>query len=93
LEFRGRIIKQYSGLFGEPEEQEADQKSEEDFSERGQFTKQWGWYQSIYAVAKGDITRYEEVTGYGLHKCLTYLTFVKQKNEIEQREFNRKLKR
>jgi hypothetical protein len=44
---------------------------------------------AIYAVAKGDISRYDEVTGYGLHKCLTYLTFEKQKTEIEQREIQR----
>jgi hypothetical protein len=40
-------------------------------------------------VAKGDISKYDEVTGYGLHKCLTYLAFEKQKTEIEQREIQR----
>ena len=68
-------------------------KHEQDFSERGQFNKQWGWYTSIYAVAKGDITRFDEVTTYGLHKCLTYLTFEKQKQDIEARELKRIQKR
>jgi len=70
-----------------------EQKAEEDYSERGQFAKQWGWYTSIYAVAKGDITKFDEVTGYGLHQCLTYLSFEKQKTEIEQREFNNRMKK
>ena len=89
LSFRERVIKQYPVLFGDADDKEAEQKAEEDFSERGQFAKQWGWYTSIYAVARGDITKFDEVTGYGLHQCLTYLTFEKQKTEIEQRELNR----
>jgi hypothetical protein len=90
LEFRKRIINSYDGLFGEGSEDE--QESISDFSETTQFGKQWGWYQSIYAIAKGDITKFDEVTRMGLLKCLTYLTFEKQKNEIEQRQLN-KLKR
>ena len=63
-----------------------------DFSETSQFQKQWGWYQSIYALAKGDVTKFDEVTRMGLLKCLTYLTFEKQKNEIEQRQLNKIIK-
>ena len=90
LRFRERVVRQYPVLFGDGSEEDRDK---EDFSERGQFNKQWGWYSSIYAVAKGDISKYDEVTGYGLHKCLTYLTFEKQKTEIEQREIQRINKR
>jgi hypothetical protein len=93
LQFRQRVIKFYPVLFGNPDDQDEEQKGEEDFSERGQFAKQWGWYSSIYAVAKGDISKFDEVTAYGLHKCLTYLTFEKQKNEIEQREINKRIKK
>ncbi len=50
-----------------------------------QFAKRWGWYQSIYAIAQGDITRFDEVTNYKLTKCLTYLVFEKQKTDIERR--------
>jgi hypothetical protein len=28
----------------------------------------------------------------GVRKCLTYLTYERQKNEIEQRELNRRIK-
>jgi hypothetical protein len=87
LDFRKRIIGSYSQLFGEADEEE--QGYNNDFSETAQFAKQWGWYQSIYAIAKGDITRFDEITGYRLSMCLTYLTFEKQKNEIEQRQLNK----
>ena len=87
MEFRKRIISSYDGLFGERNEDE--QESISDFSETTQFAKRWGWYQSIYAIAKGDITKFDEVTRMGLLKCLTYLTFEKQKIEIEQRQLNK----
>ena len=60
-----------------------------DFSSRGQFAKQWGWYTSIYAIANGDLTRFNTVTRLNILQCLTYLTFEKQKNEIEQQELNK----
>ena len=91
LDFRKRVIDGYPQLFGERSEEEQEDIS--DFSERGQFAKQWGWYQSLYAIAKGDITKFDEITKYRLTKCLTYLVFEKQKGEIEQRELNRQMKR
>jgi hypothetical protein len=76
LDFRNRINKQYAVLFGENEEQNP-------YSENVQFSKQWGWYSSIYHVAQGDIRRFDEVTALGLHQCLTFLTFEQQKSRIE----------
>lgn len=61
----------------------------QDFSSRGQFSKQWGWYTSIYAIADGDLTKFDTVTKLNILQCLTYLTFEKQKNEIEQQEINK----
>lgn len=90
MDFRKRIVTKYDSLFriGDSEESEGIG----DFSEGAQFAKQWGWYQSIYALAKGDVTKFDEVTELGLLKCLTYLTFEKQKVEIEQRQLNKYLK-
>jgi hypothetical protein len=87
LQFRKRVTDGYPELFGEADEE--GQEPVSDFSETTQFAKRWGWYQSIYAIAKGDITKFDEVTRMGLLKCLTYLTFEKQKNEIEQRQLNK----
>jgi hypothetical protein len=91
LEFSKRVTTGYPELFGEGDEE--GQEPINDFSETTQFAKQWGWYQSIYALAKGDVTRFDEVTELRLTKCLTYLVFEKQKNEIERRQFERNLKR
>jgi hypothetical protein len=85
LEFRKRAIDSYPVLFGEQD----DQEEQNDFSETTQFGKQWGWYQSIYQLAKGDITKFERVTETGLFECLTMLTFEKQKSEIETRQIKR----
>ena len=91
MEFRKRVASGYPELFGEGDEK--GQEYGNDFSETTQFAKRWGWYQSIYALAKGDVTRFDEVTELRLTKCLTYLVFEKQKNEIERRQFERNLKR
>jgi hypothetical protein len=90
LEFRKRIVRSYGYLFGTGDNEESENGG--DFSDTAQFAKQWGWYQAIYGLAKGDLTKFDTVTGYRLTQCLTYLTFEKQKNEIEQRQLN-KLKR
>jgi hypothetical protein len=93
LQFRKRVTSSYSELFGEADEDGEQSRSVDDFSETSQFARQWGWYQSLYALAKGDVTKFDEITGYQLTKCLTYLTFEKQKNEIERRQLERQLRR
>jgi len=52
----------------------------------------WGWYQSIYALAQGDITRYENITKLNVHQCLYALMFMKEKSEIEEKQIKNKLK-
>jgi len=69
-----------------------DEQEVNDYSERAQFNKRWGWYNSIYAIAQGDLTKFDEVTGLGVRKCLTWLTYEKQKREIEEREIKRMTK-
>jgi hypothetical protein len=89
LDFRKRLSQQFAFLFGDGDTEEFETN---DFSERTQFGKQWGWYNSIYAVAQGDVTKFDEVTKLGLRKCLTFLTYERQKTEIEQRELNKRIK-
>lgn len=87
MEFRKRIIASYPVLFGEANDEGQDLNNE--YSEQAQFAKHWGWYSSLYALAGGDFTKFDRVTELGLTSCLTYLTFEKQKNEIEQRQLNK----
>ena len=78
LSFRESVVKGYPELYGEDDTGEQYQLSSE-----GGFGKKWGWYQSIYALAQGDVRRFDEVTSLPLHQCLTFLTFEKEKNELE----------
>lgn len=85
MDFRNRITGSFSALFGEGD----DDNGENEYSEQSQFGKQWGWYQSIYAVAKGNILEFDRVTKQPLVKALTFLTFEKQKTEIEIRQIQK----
>ena len=44
-------------------------------------------------ISQGDVTRFDDIAKSRVTKCLTYLTFEKQKNEIEQRQLERQLRR
>jgi len=77
LAFRERIIEKYDGLFSG--------ESADGYSEQAQFGKRWGWYSSIYALAQGDVRRFDEIAKLPINQCLTFLTFEKQKNELEMK--------
>jgi hypothetical protein len=57
-------------------------------SEAG-FGKKWGWYQSIYAAAQGDILRFNSVTKLPITQLMTWLMFEKEKTEIEIKNIKR----
>ena len=79
LSFRDDIVSRYASLFSA--------SSHDGFagpaSNQESFTKKWGWYQSIYALAGGDVFRISEVTGRDLHECLLWLEFEKEKSQLE----------
>lgn len=87
LRFRDRVIDSFPSLFGDGNEEG------QDLSAQGGFGRKWGWYQSIYGLAKGDITKFDEVTEEPVFKCLTYLTFEKEKNELESKMIQKAIKR
>jgi hypothetical protein len=76
LAFRERIIAGFPDLFGKGE-------PENEYSKQGQFAARWGWYATIYQLAQGDIRRFGGVTKLELQECLHFLTFEKQKQEVE----------
>ena len=77
MEFKKRIVGQYPDLFAEGN------KEQVDLSPTGNFGTKWGWYQSIYGLAKGDVTKFDKVTELNVHQCLLYLAFEKDKLELE----------
>ena len=84
LQFRQGLITSYAELFG--------QEERADLSGVSNFTTKWGWYNSIYGLSNGDITKFEHITKLGVHECLTYLTYTKEKNELEARQIKSKFK-
>ena len=84
MEFRSRIIESYDELFGQSGNNSLDAVS--------QFAKKWGWYQSIYGLANGDIRRFEDITKLSMHKSFMMLSFMKEKAEVEAKEIKKKFK-
>jgi len=76
LSFRQRVTEIYSSLFGE-------QQGISEYSKQSQFGSKWGWYSSFYALAQGDVRRFDDISKLRLSVALTYLTFEKEKNELE----------
>jgi hypothetical protein len=84
VEFRSRLIENYDELFGGSRSRDLDAVS--------QFSRKWGWYQSIYGLAKGDITQFENITKLKMHECFMMLTFMKDKNELEAKQIKKNFK-
>ena len=84
LQFNQRIAELYTELFGEG--------SNEGTDARSNFSRKWGSYSELYTLAKGDITRFEQVAKLPLHQCLMYLAFEKEKTELESRMIKSKFK-
>ena len=82
MAFRNRIIDGYDSLFTS--------SSQGGLAGRANFGTKWGRYQSVYALADGDVTKFESITDLNMNACLTALTFKKEKAEIEANELKRK---
>jgi hypothetical protein len=84
VEFRTRLVESYDELFGQGTNRSLDAVSN--------FTTKWGWYNSIYGLAQGDITRYENITKLGVHECFMMLSFMKDKAEVEAKRIKQNFK-
>ena len=79
FEFRDRIVENYSGIFTQSS------RDIETGSFNQGFGKKWGWYQSIYSLAKGDVFKIDKATETNLHKAMMWLEFEKDKSDLEER--------
>ena len=59
-------------------------------TEQHQTLLKWGWYQSIYGIAKGDVTKFDDITRINVHTCLLYLAFEKEKIELERLQIKKR---
>ena len=86
LPFRKRVIEEYPKLFGGGDSGDA-------YGESQQFNQQWGWYNSLYALSKGDIRRFDEVARLRIAEAFTFLTYESQKQEIENNMMRKQFKK
>jgi hypothetical protein len=84
LEFRSRVVENYHELFGQGTERSLDAVSN--------FTTKWGWYNSIYGLAQGDITRFEDITNINFHECFMMLSYKKDKAEASSKRMKNNFK-
>ena len=84
VEFRSRLVENYDELFGQQGDRSLDSISI--------FSSKWGWYQSIYGLAQGDVTRFEDITKLNVHSCFMMLSFMKDKNELEAKQIKKNFK-
>jgi hypothetical protein len=84
LEFRQRIGELYVELFTKSENGDDDGSSDSDI-----FNNKWGWYNSINALADGNVLKFDSVTRLPLHKCLLKLSYDKDHQEVSGRIIKR----
>ena len=80
---------QFSFLFGQIAKEQGDGELE-DFSLEGQFSKRWGWFNAFHVLSQGDATKFEQTTKINIYTALTYLSYIKDKNDIEKKLMKRK---
>jgi len=85
VEFRIGVIANYDELFGQS-------GGERNLDAVSQFSSKWQWYQSLYSLAQGDITRFEDIIKLSFHKCFMMLSFMKDKSELESKQMKKKFK-
>ena len=56
------------------------------------FNAKYGWYQSIFGLAQGDIRRFEDITKLNVHECFMMLSFMKEKAELETKRIKKNFK-
>ena len=67
MQFVERIVGEFPTLFANGE------SGSDGFG--GNFSAEWGWYQSIYTVAGGSAFELNRATELNIHTFLTFLTF------------------
>ena len=76
--FKQRTGESHPSLFGEG-------NATTSSGSEAKLAEDFGWWGSFYAIAQGRLTDFEKIEKLNFNACLTYLSFEKQKNEIEQK--------
>lgn len=74
--FRERVADSHPQLFGSAHQEDTP-------GAEASINETFGWWSSFYALTQGRLTDFEKIEKMNFNACLTYLSFEKQKNEIE----------
>ena len=86
LSFRDGLVDRYDEIFG-------DNETETELTGIANFGRKWGWHQSFYKLAQGDVTRYEAISKLNVNTCLLQLCFGKEKTDLENQQIKKSFKR
>ena len=90
LPFKQALTSTFSYLFGENIEKTEGEF--EDFSIEGQFSKRWGWFSALHTLAKGNATKFREATKINIYDACTWLSYEKDRADVEKRIMKRNRK-
>jgi len=81
------LFKDFSGVFYDPVDEDADGKDMDDETAADNvFGQQWYWYSIVRLLSGEDIHRYEETYMLSMRVVLPEMSFLAQKNKIESAE-------
>lgn len=85
------LFKQFSGVFYEvdDEDEEEEENQKEDKTSENLFHSQWYWYSMVRMLAKEDITRYNEIYMLKMATVLPEMSYIAQRDKIENAERRR----
>ena len=69
MEFRKRLVRDFSVVFNGSVEGEDARNATEDFAKR------WGWFGVMYRLTEGKIINLDRISKLSLLECLTWLTY------------------
>ena len=69
MEFRKRLVRDFSVVFNGSAEGEDVRNTTEDFAKR------WGWFGVMYRLTEGKIINLDRISKLSLLECLTWLTY------------------
>ena len=81
LQFRDRLAKRHSELFGG--------EGEGDLSAVSNFNRKWGWYNALHILSNGDVTKIEQVSNLNVGICLLALEYNKEITEAQQSKYRK----
>ena len=76
LEYRAKLLENYSELFDEPDDDEEGEDSEQE--DNGKVFSKWAWQKMIYDLAGGDIVTAKKVTELPHIMCFNWLLMQKE---------------